>query len=243
MILGRLFEALLGLGVVIVATSNFPPRDLYRDGLNRNAFIPFIAMLESKLDVVHLTGARDYRLEAIAGSTLYVTPLGQGAERQIERLWRELTRGAQERAQTLPVAGRRLEATRTASGVARFSFAELCERPLGPADYIAIAEAFHTVIVTGVPRLPRERHNEARRFAILIDTLYDRRVRLILSAATPPEDIYAGAGSGPDFARIVSRLHEMCSADYWRHHGADADGREIGSRPASSSLAATTHPG
>ena len=243
MIVGRLFEALLSQGVVIVATSNILPRDLYRDGLNRHAFMPFIAMLEKKLDVFHLAGARDYRLEGIEGESLYVTPLGPAADRRIDRLWRELTRGAEERPRALHVAGRTLEAARTAGGVARFSFAELCERPLGPTDYIAIAEAFHTLMVTAVPRLPRERHNEARRFTILIDTLYDREVRLILSAATPPDDIYAWVGPGADFARSVSRLHEMSSADYWRHREADAGGRETGAAEAPSRLAATTHPG
>lgn len=243
MILGRLFEALLGQGLVIVATSNIPPRDLYRDGLNRHAFLPFIAMLEKRLDVFHLVGARDYRLEGIEGESFYVTPLGPAADRRIERLWRELTRGAEERPRALPVAGRILEAARTAGGVARFNFAELCERPLGPADYIAVAEAFHTVIVTGVPRLPRERHHESRRFTVLIDTLYDRKVRLILSAATPPDDIFAWAGPGADFARSVSRLHEMSSADYWRQRGADAGGPSIGATEAPSRLAATTHPG
>ena len=135
MILGRLFEALFDRGVVVVATSNTPPKDLYRDGLNRNAFLPFIAMLEAKLDVVHLTGPRDYRLDGISGETLYVTPLGPAADSQVEWLWRELTTGAEERPRTLHVAGRAVEAERTAGGVARFSFAELCERPLGAGDY------------------------------------------------------------------------------------------------------------
>jgi cell division protein ZapE len=236
MILGRLFEALFDRGVVIVATSNTSPKDLYRDGLNRNAFLPFIAMLEARLDVVHLTGPRDYRLEGISGESLYVTPLGPAADRQIERLWRELTKGAEERTRALKVTGRVVEAERTAGGVARFSFAELCERPLGANDYIAIAEAFHTVVLTGVPRLAKARHNEARRFTILIDTLYDRGTRLVISAATPPDDIYDGAGASVEFARTVSRLHEMCSQGYWEAHGA-ASGQ------ARSRLAANTHPG
>jgi cell division protein ZapE len=239
MILGRLFEALFGQGVVIVATSNTPPRDLYRDGLNRNAFEPFIAMLEANLDVVHLTSPRDYRLDRIAGESLYVTPLGPEAERQIERLWRELTIGAEERSRLLQIAGRTLEVARTAGGVARFSFAELCERPLGARDYIAIVEAFHTFLLTDVPHLPKARHNEARRFTILIDTLYDRGRRLVVSAATPPDGIHAGAGSGSEFARTVSRLYEMCSQDYWQEHGA----AEIGAHAAPSRLAASTHPG
>ncbi len=243
MILGRLFEALLGQGVVIVATSNIPPRDLYRDGLNRHAFLPFIAMLEKKLDVFHLAGARDYRLEGIAGQSLYITPLGPAADQRIDRLWRELTRGAEERPRALPIAGRILEAARTAGGAARFTFAELCECPLGPADYIAVAEAFQTLIVTGVPLLHREHHHESRRFTILIDTLYDRKVRLILSAATPPDEIFAWAGPGADFSRSISRLHEMSSADYWRQRGTGADGRAIGATEAPSRLAASTHPG
>jgi cell division protein ZapE len=242
MILGRLFEALLGQGVVIVATSNTPPRDLYRDGLNRNAFEPFIAILEDRFDVVHLTGPTDYRLERIAGESLYVTPLGPAAERQIERLWAKLTEGTEARAHTLHVAGRTIEAPRTAGGVTRFSFTELCERPLGARDYIAIAEAFHTVVLTDVPRLDRTRHNEARRFTILIDTLYDRGMRLVVSAAAPPDAIHAGTGLGGEFARTVSRLHEMCSQDYWQQHRAAADGPEMGATPPSR-LAVGTQPG
>jgi cell division protein ZapE len=243
MILGRLFEALLGQGVVIVATSNTPPGALYRDGLNRNAFVPFIAMLEAKLDIVHLTGPRDYRLDRIAGQSLYVTPLGTAADRRIDRLWQELTRGAEERPRSLQVAGRELEVARTAGGVARSSFAELCQRPLGPADYIAIADAFHTLIIDHVPHLPEQRHNEARRFTILIDTLHDRQVRLIVSAATLPDSIYAGARGSVEFARTVSRLHEMCSQAYWQGRVVAADGREIGSETAPSRLAASPHPG
>jgi cell division protein ZapE len=242
MILGRLFEALFGQGVVIVATSNTPPHDLYRDGLNRNAFEPFIAMLEARLDVVHLTGPKDYRLDRIAGESLYVTPLGTNAGRQIERLWLKLTEGAEARSRSLQVAGRRIEVARSAGGVARFSFAELCERPLGARDYIAIAEAFHTLVVEDVPHLPRSRHNEARRFTILIDTLYDHGRRLVVSAATTPEGIYAGAGSGVEFARTVSRLHEMCSQGYWQARGATADGGEIGTHARPARLAANTHP-
>lgn len=232
MILGRLFEALFGTGLVIVATSNTPPRDLYRDGLNRNAFEPFIAMLEEKLDIVHLTSPRDYRLDRIAGESLYVTPLGPDAESQIERLWRELTSGSEARSHSLQVAGRTLEVTRSAGGVARFSFADLCERPLGARDYIAVAEAFHTVVLENVPHLPRAHHNAARRFSILIDTLYDRGIRLVVSAAAPPDEIYEGSGAGGEFARTVSRLHEMCSQDYWQ-----------GAREMPSRLAASPHTG
>jgi cell division protein ZapE len=243
MILGRLFEALVGQGVVIVATSNTPPRDLYRDGLNRNAFLPFIAMLEERLDVVHLAGPRDYRLDRILGQSLYVTPLGPAAEQRIERYWRDLTDGAEERPRMIEVAGRSLKVPRSAGGVARFSFAELCERPLGARDYIAIAEAFHTVFVTDVPQLPRERHDEARRFTIFIDTLYDRGRRLIVSAATAPEDIHAGPGVGGEFARTVSRLHEMGSQAYWQTRETAGGTSEISPPARPSSLAANPHPG
>ena len=243
MILGRLFEALFGQGVVIVATSNTQPSDLYRDGLNRNAFVPFIAILKARLDVVHLNGPKDYRLDRIAGESLYVTPLGPETDRRIERLWRELTTGTEERTHSLQVAGRSIDVARTAGGVARFSFAELCERPLGPRDYIAVAEAFHTVIVTRVPHLAKARHDEARRFTILIDTLYDRKVRLIVSAATPPEAIYPGGEASNEFARTVSRLHEMCSQAYWQEHRDASEGRGITLHEAPSRLAANTHPG
>ena len=239
MILGRLFEGLFAHGLVIVATSNTPPHDLYRDGLNRNAFEPFIAMLEDKLDLVHLTSPRDYRLDRIAGESLYVTPLGPDAERRIERLWRELTSGAEERSRSLQVAGRTVEVARTAGGVARFGFADLCERPLGARDYNTIAEAFHTVLIENVPHLPKARHHEARRFTVLIDTLYDRGIRLVVSAATIADNIYEGSGLGGEFARTVSRLHEMCSQGYWQAHGTAG----TGAGETRSILAANTHPG
>ena len=140
--------------------------------------------------------------------------------------------GARAQSVTLDIQGRALRVEREAAGVARFTFAELCERPLGARDYIAVAEAFHTVVLENVPQLPRARHNEARRFTILIDTLYDRGIRLVVSAATPPDEIYEGSGAGNEFARTVSRLHEMCSQDYWQ-----------GARERPWRLAASPHPG
>jgi len=192
---------------------------------------------------VHLAGLTDYRLERIAGESLYVTPLGAAADERIERLWHELTEGAEQRSRSLQVAGRVLSVARTAGGVARFSFAELCEQPLGPPDYIAIAAAFHTVIVADVPRLSKAHRNAARRFTILIDTLYDRKVRLIVSAAAPPDALHAGAGASTDFARTVSRLNEMGSKAYWQEHRAAAAGSEISLQNAPARLATAPYPG
>jgi cell division protein ZapE len=219
MILGRLFEALLANGVVVVATSNTPPSQLYRDGLNRQVFLPFISLIEERLEVLELASPQDYRTQQITAENLYVTPLGAAADGEVDRLWRELTHGAKEESRALMVNGRRVDAPRTARGAARFTFAELCGRPLGPADYIAVAQAFHTVIIEHVPRLPEARRDEARRLTTLIDTLYDRRVRVIVSAETQPEAIYSGTRQAAEFARTASRLREMRSAVYWERFG------------------------
>lgn len=215
MILGRLFEALFANGVVVVATSNIPPRQLYRDGLNRQVFLPFIALIEERLEVVELASPKDYRTEQITAETFYVTPLGTAADREVDRLWRELTDGAKEESRALMVNGRKLDVPRAARGAARFTFAELCGRPLGPADYVALAEAFHTIVVEHVPRLTEARRDEARRLTTLVDTLYDRHVRVIVSAETPPECVYSGTRQAAEFSRTASRLSEMRSAAYW----------------------------
>ena len=223
MILGRLFEALLANGVVVVATSNIRPSQLYRDGLNRQVFLPFISLIEERLEVLELATPEDYRTKEATAANLYVTPLGAAADGEVDRLWRKLTQGAKEESRALMVNGRRLDAPQTARGAARFTFAELCGRPLGPADYIALAEAFHTVIIEHVPRLSEARRDEARRLTILIDTLYDRHVRVIVSAETQPEGIYSGTRQAAEFARTASRLSEMRSAVYWDRFGTPTD--------------------
>ncbi len=215
MILGRLFEALFEEGVVIVATSNVLPRDLYRHGLNRNAFVPFIRLIEQRLVVEELKGAIDYRLDRIAGERVYFSPLGPDADRAVQSLWQRLTDTEQGEPLTLVVKGRNLVIPQAAKQTARFSFDALCGQPLGPPDYLAIAAVFDTVVLERIPELGADQRNEARRFITFIDTLYDRQIRLIASAATSPEGIYREGSGTFEFARTVSRLQEMMSAGYW----------------------------
>ncbi|MEE4237163.1 MAG: cell division protein ZapE [Anderseniella sp.] len=217
MILGRLFEALLGFGCVIVATSNIPPRDLYHNGLNRNLFIPFIDLIEQRFDVIELAGATDYRLDRLAGEDVYFCPLGPGTASRMKVMWHKVTGTDGGGEAWLEVGRRKLHVPKTARGAAWFSFAELCDAPLGNADYLAIARAYHTVFVDGVRALGKDEANAARRFINLIDTLYDSRVRLVMAAETPPDGIYLFADTPVEFARTVSRLNEMQSADWWEH--------------------------
>ncbi|MEI9885311.1 MAG: cell division protein ZapE [Rhizomicrobium sp.] len=224
MILGRLFEHLFTLGVVVVATSNTPPDRLYEGGLNRPLFLPFIADLKARLEVVELSGAVDYRLHRISGLDTYIQPLGPQADAAMDAAWRRLTDRSGGAPMNLTVLGRTVRVPRAARGVARFGFKDLCAQPLAGADYLAVAHAFHTVLIDHIPRLGPEKRNEARRFVLLIDTLYDEGVKLICSAEAPPEELYA-AGDGADaFRRTVSRLHEMQSEDYLkRGHGTHGD--------------------
>src|SRR5262249_45643666 len=175
MILERLFTALFEAGIVVVATSNLPPDRLYEHGLHRDRFLPFVALLKQKLDVVALDGGRDYRLARLRGQRGYHYPLTPAAHAALEKAFAALTDGARPAAVTLAVKGRMLQARRTARNVAWFDFAELCAQPLAAADYLALAQRFAALIVEGIPRLDRDRRNEARRFNILIDTLYDAR--------------------------------------------------------------------
>lgn len=216
MILGRLFKALFEHGVVVVATSNVPPEELYRDGLNRALFLPFIAMIEERMEVVRLDARTDFRLEKLGASPVYFVPADGAARRSLDELFARLTGGARARPAQLPVCGRLLDVPAQAMGVARFPYEALCRRPLGSADYLALAEAYHTIVLDGVPVLDASRRDEARRFITLVDVLYEERVKLIASADAAPAGLYR-AESGSEafaFARTVSRLAEMASRDY-----------------------------
>jgi cell division protein ZapE len=213
MIVGRLFEKLFAAGVVIVTTSNRPPEDLYLDGLNRALFLPFIALLHEKLTVHYLESPNDYRQHRLAGAQVYFHPAGK-ARAQIDAIWSDLTGGAGGAALKLPVNGREVELPRFANGIGRASFWELCARPLGAADFLAIAAAVRVLILEDIPQLSSSNYNEAKRFVTLIDALYEARVRLICSAADEPERLYTEGTGSFEFERTASRLREMQGADW-----------------------------
>jgi cell division protein ZapE len=214
MILGRLFTALFEAGVVVVATSNLPPDRLYEHGLQRELFLPFVALLNEKLQVLDLDSGRDWRLARLVGKPVYHHPLGPAAHAALEGAFAELTDNAPRESLTIPIKGRSLAVPRTARRVAWFGFAELCEKPLASVDYLAIADRFAVVILEAIPRLGPAERDAARRFNILIDTLYEARTLLIVSAEVPPEEIYTAGDGTFEFQRTVSRLIEMQSEDY-----------------------------
>jgi cell division protein ZapE len=217
MILSRLFSALFAEGVVLVATSNVAPDDLYRDGLNRALFQPFIAILKRNVEVKFLDSGKDYRLEKLGKLPVYVTPLGPGAEAKMDEIWVAATQGHQEAPVELAIKGRRVTVSRAADGAARFTFSELCERPLAAREYLAIAARFTAIFIDNVPVLDPTRRSAAKRFILLIDTLYDQGVHLVVSAAAPPHELYAGRPGTEqfEFQRTASRLIEMQGVE-WR---------------------------
>jgi cell division protein ZapE len=216
MVLGRLFTRLFERGVVVVATSNIAPDELYKDGLNRGLFLPFIALLKQRLEVVRLDARTDFRLEKLAGMPVWHVPADQAAQRALDAAWRRLTGGHAASAQELIVRGHKIKVPQASMGAARFSFAELCEAPLAAADYLRIAHEFHTLFIDGVPAMGYDRRNAAKRFIILIDTLYDHAVKLIASADAQPDDLYrADEGfEAQEFRRTASRIVEMQSQAY-----------------------------
>jgi len=226
MLLGRLFENLFASGVTILATSNREPHELYKDGLNRSLFLPFIKMLGERLEVVKLDARTDFRLEKLAGAAVYLTPADAAAEAEIAAMFARLTGHSDPHESVLEVKGRRLELPETAQGVVRARFEDLCDRPLAAADYLAIAQNFHTVLLTGVPAMGQDQRNAAKRFITLIDVLYDNNVKLVMSAEVPAEALYRGTSGAEvfEFDRTVSRLIEMRSEEYLaKPHGHNAD--------------------
>ncbi|HVB17541.1 MAG TPA: cell division protein ZapE [Stellaceae bacterium] len=214
MILERLFRALFDAGTLVVATSNRSPDRLYEKGLQRDRFLPFIALLLQRLDMLELDSGRDYRLSRMVGKRVYHSPLGPPARAALEAAVATLTDGIEGAPELLTVMKRELAVPRAARDVAWFGFDELCARPLAAADYLAIAERYAAVIVDGIPRLSPRQRNEAQRFHILIDALYEARTLFVCSAAAPPEEIYMAGDGALEFQRTVSRLHEMQSEDY-----------------------------
>jgi cell division protein ZapE len=220
MILGRLFDQLFELGVVVVATSNTPPARLYEGGLNRQLFLPFIAELEKRLDVIELRGDIDYRRLRMAGLDMYISPLAPAADARLDAAWRRLTDSRSGNVAILTVLGRKLIVPQAARHVARFSFGDLCGKPLAASDYLTIAQNFHTVLIDRIPVMTPDMRNEARRFTLLIDTFYDEGVKLICSAAAPPDALFPEGDGAEPFRRTASRLTEMQSSDYLsRGHG------------------------
>ena len=214
MILGRLFEALFARGVTLVATSNRPPEDLYKDGLNRQLFLPFIDMLKSAMDVVAVRGPVDFRLDRLRAARTWLAPNDKATQAEFDRLWVDMLDGAPETGAALEVLGRKMRLPRAAGGLVRSSFASLCQQALGPQDYLAIAERFHTVFLEDVPCLTPARRDAARRFNTLVDALYEADVKLVALAEAEPEQLYPEGDGAFEFERTVSRLQEMRSADY-----------------------------
>ncbi len=213
MILSRLFNALFDRGVVIIATSNRAPDDLYKNGLNRQLFLPFIALIKQKMDIFELGGRQDHRLRKLERAGVYFTPLGVNTDKQIEDIWQRLTKISSANMRKILVQGRDLEIM-AGGNTARADFADLCEKPLGAGDYLAIARTFSTLILTNVPKMNKEMRNEAKRFVTLVDALYEAKTKLVMSAEAEPEDLYRDGDGSFEFARTVSRLVEMRSQSY-----------------------------
>jgi len=213
MLVGRLFEALLAEGVILVTTSNRPPVDLYKDGLNRQLFLPFIELIETRMIVHHLLTDTDYRQDRLRGQQTYFSPADRAATAALDRVWQDLT-GGTDQPLKLHVKSRTVTVPRFHNGVARAGFADLCQRPLGAGDYLALSAAIRVLILDNIPVMSRARNNEAKRFVTLIDTLYEAKIRLICSADAEPERLYKDGAGAFEFERTASRLREMQAADW-----------------------------
>lgn len=216
MILGRLFAKLFELGTVVVATSNVAPDDLYKGGLNRSLFLPFIKQITDHMDVARLDARTDFRLEKLQGVPMWLTPADSDADAALDRAWKRMSGGAKCRSRDISIKGRILHVPCSAHGVARFSFADLCEKPLGASDYLRLAHDYHTILVDHIPVMDFSQRNAAKRFITLIDTLYDNAVKLMASADANPISLYlAHEGvEAMEFKRTASRLIEMSSESY-----------------------------
>jgi len=214
MILGRLFQAFFDHGVVIVATSNVAPQDLYKGGLQRERFLPFIDLILQKLDVLDIGAGRDFRLDRLKGDPVWHTPLGPDATAMLDKAFATLTDNATAHPEEIELQGRKLAVERTARGIARFTFDELCNQPRGAADFLAIAARFHTVMIDDIPQLRAAERDAAKRFVVLVDSLYEHRVNLFASAAAEPGELYTEGDTAFEFERTVSRLMEMQAEDY-----------------------------
>ncbi|MBP0112702.1 MULTISPECIES: cell division protein ZapE [Bradyrhizobium] len=216
MILGRLFAKLFDLGTVVVATSNVAPDDLYKGGLNRSLFLPFIKQITDHMDVARLDARTDFRLEKLQGVPMWLTPADGDADAALDRAWKRMSGGAQCRPRDISIKGRILHVPCSAHGVARFSFADLCEKPLGASDYLRLAHEYHTILVDHIPVMDFSQRNAAKRFITLIDTLYDNAVKLMASADANPISLYLATegNEAMEFKRTASRLIEMSSESY-----------------------------
>jgi cell division protein ZapE len=216
MILGRLFAKLFELGTVVVATSNVAPDDLYKGGLNRALFLPFIAQIEDHMDVLRLDARTDFRLEKLAGVKMWLVPADRDADAALDRAWARMTGSAPCKSRDISIKGRTLHVPCSAHGVARFTFADICEQPLAASDYLRLARDYHTLLVDHIPVMDYAERNAAKRFIALIDTLYDNAVKLMASAAADPVSLYVAADGveANEFKRTSSRLIEMSSESY-----------------------------
>ncbi|MBT8130780.1 MAG: cell division protein ZapE, partial [Gammaproteobacteria bacterium] len=214
MILGNLLSALFSNGVTLVATSNVPPVNLYRDGLQRQRFLPAIDLLQQHTRVMDIGGGADYRLRILELAEIYHYPLDDQAEKNLQQYLKELAPDRPVSGKDLQISGRQITSRHSADGLAWFDFDTLCTAPRGPADYLEIARLCHTVLLSGIPVLDASRDDDLRRFIGLVDVLYDRRVKLIVSAESAPENLYTGDRLAFEFQRTQSRLTEMQQTDY-----------------------------
>ena len=243
MILGRLFETLFDAGVVVVATSNRPPKDLYKDGLQREQFLPFIDRIEQQLDVMELDSGIDYRLDRLKEMETFLTPADAAADEKMDRDFHDLSIGGHARAVVVQVQGREINIPKESEGVVMADFSDFCEENLGPADFLAIAESFHTVLLRHIPKLGPENRNAAKRFVTLIDALYEAKVNFICSADVPPTELYTEGDGAFEFERTVSRLMEMQSADYTDKVKEKMDARLLALKGRGQDLASLTAEG